>query len=323
MDVKRETFRKGNFCNMTNTQPLRIKSISEYHRHLGLPKPEHPLISVINFNNVEHPPHNNSVNFVYDFYSIAMKRMKGIKYKYGQLHYDFEDDGILFFMSPNQVLKFEIIEEEIPEKTDGWILLIHPDFIWNTSLAKSIKQYEFFDYSVNEALFLSEKEEKILNGIIENIQQEYHSNIDKFSKQIMITHIENLLSYSERFYNRQFITREKVNHQILERLEMLLSEYFESEISSQQGLPTVQFISEAMNISPNYLSGLLKSLTGQNVHQHIHEKLIEKAKEKLSTTNLSISEIAFGLGFEQLSSFSKLFKSKTSMSPSEFRLSFH
>jgi hypothetical protein len=232
---------------MINTQPYRIKSISEYHRHLGLPKPEHPLISVINFNNVEHPQHNNSVNFVYDFYSIAMKRMKGIKYKYGQLHYDFEDDGILFFMSPNQVLKLEIIEEEIPEKKDGWVLLIHPDFIWNTSLAKSIKRYDFFDYSVNEALFLSEKEEKILNGIIENIQQEYHSNIDKFSKQIIITHIENFLSYSERFYNRQFITREKVNHQILERLEMLLSEYFESEILSRQGLPTVQFISDTRN----------------------------------------------------------------------------
>lgn len=308
---------------MANTEPVRIKSISEFHRLRGLPKPEHPLISVLTMENFTRMPENLSMNIVYDFYFIAAKRMKHVTYKYGQLRYDFEDDGILFFMSPNQVLKLEILEEELSEKPSGWILLIHPDFIWNTPLAKTIKQYEFFDYSVNEALFLSEKEEVTLNGIIQHIKQEYHSNIDKFSKQIIITHIENLLSYCERFYNRQFITREKANHQILEQLEELLTDYFNSDDLGSLGLPTVQFVAEKLNVSPSYLGSLLRLHTGQNTQQHIHNKLIEKAKEKLSTTNRSISEIAYELGFEHSQSFSKLFKTKTNLSPLEFRQSFN
>jgi AraC-like DNA-binding protein len=203
------------------------------------------------------------------------------------------------------------------------MLLIHPDFIWNTSLAKSIGNYDFFDYSVNEALFLSGKEEKTLNGIIENIRQEYHSNIDNFSKQIIVTHIENLLSYCERFYHRQFITREKANHQILERLEKLLADYFNNDDMISKGLPTVQYVSGKLNVSVSYLSRLLKVLTGQTTQQHIHDKLIEKAKEKLSTTDLSVSEIAYDLGFEHSQAFSRLFKNKTNQSPLEFRKSFN
>jgi len=308
---------------MANTKPHRIKSISEFHRLRGLSKPEHPLISVVTMDNFTHMPDLSTVNAVFDFYFIALKRMKGIKYKYGQLHYDFEDDGILFFMSPNQVLQLEIIEEENSGKSSGWILLIHPDFIWNTPLAKTIKQYGFFDYSANEALLLSEKEEVTLNGIIQNIRQEYHSNIDKFSKQIIISHIEALLNYSERFYNRQFITREKANHQILDRLEKLLTDYFNSDDLISKGLPTVQYVADQLNISPSYLGSILRVLTGQNTQQHIHDKLLEKAKEKLSTTTLSISEIAYELGFEHAQSFSKLFKTKTNISPLEFRKSFN
>jgi AraC-like DNA-binding protein len=309
---------------MANTNLQRIKTISEYHRLLGLPKPEHPLISVIKMNDSSHDSYRNSVNAIFDFYFIAMKRMKGVKYKYGgQLHHDFEDDGVLFFMSPNQVLSVEIIDQEIAKKASGWLLLIHPDFIWNTSLAKNIKQFDFFDYAVNEALFLSEKEEATLNGIIENIRQEYHSNIDKFSKQIIISHIEALLNYSERFYNRQFITREKANHQILNRLEKLLTDYFNNDDLISKGLPTVHYVAENLNVSPGYLGSLLRTLTGQNTQQHIHDKLIEKAKQKLSTTNLSISEIAYQLGFEHSQSFSKLFKTKTNISPLGFRQSFN
>ncbi|OJW36861.1 MAG: AraC family transcriptional regulator [Sphingobacteriales bacterium 46-32] len=308
---------------MANTKPNRIKSISEFHRLRGLSKPEHPLISVLTTEDFTKLTDQITMNVVFDFYFIALKRMKGVKYKYGQLHYDFDDDGVLFFMSPNQVLELEIIEEENAEKQSGWILLIHPDFIWNTPLAKTIKQYEFFDYSVNEALLLSEKEERTLNGIIENIRQEYHSNIDKFSKQIIITHLENLLSYSERFYNRQFITREKANHQILERLEKLLADYFNSDDLAIRGLPSVQYVSQELNVSPSYLGSLLRTVTGQSTQQHIHDKLIEKAKEKLSTTNLSVSEIAYELGFEHSQSFSKLFKTKTNVSPLRFRQSFN
>lgn len=294
-----------------------INSISEAYKLSGLPKPEHPLIGLIRLEDVIHTQ-QEPTNLVFNFYTVLIKRCVEGKLKYGQSHYDF-DKGVLAFMKPGQVIS----TEEISSKVQGWCLVIHPDFLWNTSLAKTIKQYAFFDYAVNEALFLSEKEEKTINGIIENIQQEIHSNIDKFSKQIIITHIESLLNYSERFYNRQFITREKANHQTLERLEKLLSDYFNSEDLISKGLPTVQYVADKLNVSPGYLGSLLRMLTGQNTQQHIHEKLIEKAKEKLSTTDKSVSEIAYELGFEHSQSFSKLFKTKTKLSPLEFRHSFN
>lgn len=306
---------------MPNMQPQRIKTISQYHQVMGLPKPEHPLISVINFESIKHPPEHRQINLVFDFYSISLKRNFHAKIKYGQQKYDF-DEGILFFISPGQVFGIEVEEgEEL--KHSGWMLLVHPDFLWNNSLAKTIKQYEYFDYSVNEALYLSEKEEATIIGIMQNIEQEYHSNIDKFSQDIIIAQLELLLVHAERFYHRQFITRKITNHKILNRLEELLNNYFNSMNISEKGLPTVQYIAEELNVSPNYLSGLLKVLTGQSTQQHIHNKLIEKAKEKLSTTDLSVSEIAYQLGFEHSQSFSKLFKTKTSLSPLEFRRSFN
>ena len=298
-----------------------FKTITEFHRFRQLPKPEHPLISVINVETVRQLLSEEPINLVFDFYFIALKRISNSKVKYGQQQYDF-DEGILSFMSPNQVFSIALDKDE-ELKQSGWVLLIHPDFLWNTALAKTIKKYDFWAYSVNEALFLSEKEEATIKNIIQNIQQEYHSNIDKFSKQIIISQIETLLNYAERFYNRQFITREKGNHQILDRLENLLAEYFISDILCKNGLPTVQFISEKLNISPNYLRGTLKMLTGQNTQQHIHNKLIELAKEKLSTTDLSVSEIAYELGFEHSQSFSKIFKIKTDLSPMKFRQSFN
>lgn len=308
---------------MKNNQFHKIKTISEFHQFRNLPKPEHPLISVINVGNVKHLHINEPMHLVLDFYMIGLKRVfnKG-KLKYGQTQYDF-DEGVMTFMSPNQVFGIALNNKDEELKQSGWVLLIHPDFLYNTPLSKTIKKYDYFDYSVNEALLLSEKEEKTINGIIENIQEEYHSNIDKFSKQIIITHIESLLSYSERFYNRQFITREKSNHQILERLETFLDDYFNSKDLLSKGLPTVQHVADNLNVSPSYLNSLLRTLTRQNTQQHIHNKLIEKAKEKLSTTNLSVSEIAYELGFEYSQAFSRLFKSKTNVSPLEFRQSFN
>ena len=301
---------------MANTAPVRIKSITEFHRLRGLPPPQHPLISVVDYAAMD----TVEGSVVFDYYSISIKRGVG-KMMYGQQPYDF-DEGVMYFMAPNQVLKVEA-GQDIHTERSGWILLIHPDFLWGTSLAKSIKKYEYFDYSVNEALFLSEKEEAIINGIIQNIQQEYNSNIDKFSQEIIISQIETLLNYSERFYHRQFITRKITNHNILNRLEELLTDYFNSDDLVHKGLPTVQSVAEALHVSASYLSGLLKVLTGQSTQQHIHNKLVEKAKEKLSTTNLSVSEIAYELGFEHLQSFSKLFKTKTKLSPLEFRHSFN
>ena len=308
---------------MENQSPIRLKTISEFHKSRGLAQPEHPLISVIDFGTIPRSADIRDKSWIFDFYQVSLKRGIDFKMKYGQQAYDF-DEGVLGFIAPNQVFK---IEHE-PHATQnqirsGWMLLVHPDFFWNTPLAKAIKQYEYFDYAINEALFLSEKEEATLNAIIENIRQEYHANIDKFSKQIIISQIETLLSYSERFYHRQFLTREKSNHQVLHRLEELLNHYFDQEDLISRGLPSVQYVGDQLHISQKYLSTLLKVLTGQSTQQHIHNKLIDKAKEKLSTTNLSVSEIAYALGFEHSQSFSKLFKSKTDLSPIEFRQSFN
>jgi AraC family transcriptional regulator, transcriptional activator of pobA len=306
---------------MKNIQPHRFKTISEYHQVMGLPKPEHPLISVINLESIKHLRNKESINMIFDFYSISLKRNCNAKFRYGQQEYDF-DEGVMFFISPGQVFGIEARNAE-DSKRSGWLLLVHPDFLWHSPLVKTIKQYEYFDYSVNEALFLSEKEETTIIGIMQNIQQEYRSNIDKFSQDIIIAQLEVLLNYSDRFYHRQFITRKISSHKILGRLEDILTEYFSGDTLVEKGLPSVQYIAEALNVSPNYLSGLLKVLTGQSTQQHIHDKLIEKAKEKLSTTGLSVSEIAYELGFEHPQSFSKLFKTKTNLSPLEFRQSFN
>jgi len=306
---------------VANNQPQRIKTLSEFHQLRGLPKPAHPLISVVNLEDFQHLNDSEPQSWVLDFYSISIKRCLSSKFKYGQQQYDF-DEGVMFFIAPGQVFGIEV-DHNATSKRSGWILLVHPDFLWNTPLAKTIKQYEYFDYSVHEALFLSDKEETTIISIMQNIQQEYHSNIDKFSQDVIIAQLELLLTYADRFYHRQFITRKITNHTILDRLEEILAAYFNSDDLMQKGLPTVQYIAEALNVSPNYLSGLLKVLTGQSTQQHIHDKLIEKAKEQLSTTDLSISEIAYELGFEHPQSFSKLFKTKTNFSPLEFRQSFN
>jgi AraC family transcriptional activator of pobA len=302
-------------------EPYQIKTISQYHQILGIAKPEHPLVSVISMEHFQPAAENRRVSVVFDFYIISLKRnFEGkIKYTYGQQAYDF-DEGIMFFIAPKQVFSLDADEDF---KSSGWMLLVHPDFLWGTPLAKTIRQYEFFDYSSNEALFLSEKEETTIGGIAQLIDQEYHANIDKFSQGLIVAQIELLLQYCDRFYNRQFLTRKISSHQILNRVEEMLEGHFNSDDLIQKGLPTVQFIADTLNISPTYLSALLKALTGQSTQQHIHEKLIEKAKEKLSLTNLSISEIAYALGFEHPPSFSKLFKNKTSLSPLEFRATFN
>jgi AraC family transcriptional activator of pobA len=307
---------------MNNHQLFRFHTITEYHRAAGLPNPAHPLISLVHMDDIQLPIAEVPFSLVFDFYSISLKKMHHAKFKYGQQASDF-DEGVLFFMSPGQLFGIDAIDMTTAKRPEGWMILIHPDFLWNTSLAKTIKQYEFFNYSVYEALYLSDKEETMLTAIAHNIEQEYNANIDRFSQSVIIAQLELLLTYSERFYQRQFITRKIASHEILTKLEDLLANYFDSGALAQKGLPSVTYIAENLNISPGYLSGLLKSLTGQNTQQHLHNKLIELAKEKLSTTSLSVSEIAYELGFEHLQSFSKLFKTKTSLSPMEFRHSFN
>ena len=299
----------------------RIKTISEFHQLRGLPAPEHPLISVVDYSQLLRLPAMSQVSWVLDFYQISLKHGVGAKLSYGQQAYDF-DEGVMFFIAPNQVYRVEADSAPATPRS-GWMLLIHPDFLWSTYLAKTIKQYAYFDYSVHEALFLSEKEEKMLVPIIQTIQREYQANIDVFSQHIILSQIDTLLGYADRFYHRQFITRKITNYALLGRLNDILTEYFSRDGGGDEGLPTVQYLAGALNVSPRYLSSLLKVLTGQTAQQHIHEKVIEQAKEQLSTTDLSVGEIAYNLGFEHPQSFSKLFKAKTDLSPVAFRQSFN
>ena len=239
--------------------------------------------------------------------------------KYGQQEYKY-DEGVMYFMAPGQVFGWMSTTEETKDPPmSGWALYIHPDFLWNTPLAKSMKRYEYWDYSVNEALFLSEKEETTIIGVMQHIQNEYFANMDNFSQDIIISLVEVLLNYADRFYHRQFLTRKIENHQILDRLEGVLN----SEDLFSHGLPSVQYVAERLCLSPNYLSSLLKVLTGRNTLQHIQDKMIEKAKERISTTELSVSEISYELGFEHPQSFSRLFKAKTGVSPLGFRNRFN
>lgn len=300
-----------------------FKTISEFHEFLELPKPQHPLISVLDVGAVPHRDDGGEpLPMLLDFYCISVKRMRNFHSKYGQHSFDF-NEGILSFMAPSQVFSVAVANKDEAVEKSGWVVYIHPDFIWNTPLATTIKHYDFWDYSLHEGLFLSAKEEATILTIIQTIAQECSANLDRFSKQIIISQIESLLHYADRFYHRQFLTREKANHEVLERVEALLHAYFNSPDVAERGVPTVKYVAEHLNLSPKYLSNLLRVVTGQNTQQHIHAKLIAKAKEKLSTTSLTVSEIAYELGFEHLPSFSKLFKTKTRLSPLEFRASFN
>ncbi len=256
---------------------------------------------------------------VLNFFKISYKPRFSGRVRYGQHYYDFDEGGLLF-AAPGQVIGSN---EEHGGVCSLYTLLIHPDFLLTYPLVKKIKQYGFFSYSANDALQLSDKEKATIISIFTIIEEELNSRIDDFSHDVIISQIELLLNYANRFYKRQFITRKTVSSDLLQKLEEILEDYFNNERSVSQGIPTVHYLSEQLNISPSYLSDMLRSLTGQSAQQHIHHKLIEKAKEKLSVTTLSVSEIAFDLGFEHPQSFSKLFKTKTNLSPLEFRRSFN
>jgi AraC-like DNA-binding protein len=296
--------------------PYQFNSISELHRVLGLPKPLHPLISLVDNTRISVAKDQLPNAFLLNFYKISCKVGLQGKIRYGQNYYDF-DEGGMAFTAPNQVLAITDDAEY-----QGYTLLIHPDFIRNYPLAKKIAGLGFFSYAVHEALHLSEKEKNIVIGVLKNIGDELQT-IDDSSQDVIISQIELLLNYSSRFYKRQFITRKAVSNDMLVKMESLLSAYFNDDTTLMKGLPTVQYLAEQLHVSPHYLSDMLRSLTGQNAQQHIQNKVVEKAKEILSITNLSVAEVAYQLGFEHPQSFNKFFKKKTNVSPLQFRQSFN
>lgn len=298
--------------------PRKFESLSELHKLLGLPKPLHPMISLVENKDNKIEVTKLPASFIHCFYKISLKYNLAGKIKYGQGYYDFDEGGLLF-KAPNQVSA----NAEINQDHSGFTVLFHPDFLADYPLAKKIRQYGFFSYSVNEALHLSDKEKAIITSVFKSMEEELNGAIDDFSQDVVVSQIELLLNYSNRFYKRQFITRKAINNNLLQQLEEILDGYFNDEKSLKGGIPTVHFLADKLNMSPSYLSDMLRNLTGQNTQQHIHTKLIEKAKEKLSTTDLTVAEIAYGLGFEHSQSFSKLFKSKTNISPIQFRASFN
>ncbi|WP_268225410.1 helix-turn-helix domain-containing protein [Sinomicrobium oceani] len=303
--------------------PEKIATISQFHRLLSLSEPLHPLVSLIRVSDMRFRYTPVWQRFFTGFYSISMKRNVQARVKYGRHYYDY-DRGVMNFIAPRQIQSLEIEEINAINKECGigYALQIHPDFLLGHRLASDIQEFGFFSYAVNEALHLSEKEEKNIEEIFLNIEEEYQ-HIDRHTEAIIISQIELLLSYSNRFYERQFMTRKAVSHDILIRMEQLLHNYFNREKTLQNGLPTVEYLAGELGVTPHYLSDMLRSLTGQNAQQHIHEKLIEKAKEYLTASNLSVAEIAYRLGFEYPQSFHKLFKRKTSISPLQFRMSFN
>lgn len=304
---------------MKMEKPYNIKLISEYHSLLGVEKPKHPLIGLINHENIKNYNDERLKNKTYNFYTISRKINYDGTMKYGQQYYDFQE-GAMVFHAPKQVIVSELADNV---QLKGWTMLIHPDFLRTYPLDKNIQQFGFFSYTVNEALHLSDEESKIIESVMDTIRKEYISGIDVYSQDILISQIELLLNYCNRFYNRQFITRKAVNNDLLVRFEKLLADYINNGHLQQKGIPSVQFFSYELNMSANYLGDMLRNLTGQSTQQHIQDKIIERAKYILTTTNLTVSEIAFELGFEYAQSFSKLFKNKTNQTPLEFRTSFN
>lgn len=299
-----------------------IHTISAFHSLLSLPAPTHPLVSVVRLQDIKSVNENIWEPFSVDFYTISLKKEVRTRMKYGQQYYDF-DKGIMSFTSPRQVQSLERVNETVagPRFGKGFVLMVHPDFLRRHPLATTIKNYGFFSYAVNESLHLSQQEEKDVVDVFRKIAQEGR-HIDKHTQPVILSQIDLLLNYCNRFYERQFITRKAVNSDLLTKFEQLLDDWFEKNDDLKRSLPTVEYFAGKLNLSPHYLTDMLRSLTGQSTQIHIHEKLIEKAKERLATTTLSVSEIAYELGFEHPQSFSKLFKAKTELSPSAFRESF-
>ncbi|PUZ28656.1 AraC family transcriptional regulator [Chitinophaga parva] len=295
------------------TKIVDIRSIGELHRFYGYEKPKHPLVSVIDLSKTRKQGVPENTVYRLGFYSIYFKETKGAL-QYGRAHYDFEE-GTLLFTAPFQVVAANT--DTAPGKGMG--LFFHPDLLSRSNLGRNINDYSFFNYDSAEALHISEKEKEILEHCLRNIEKEYAQHIDKHTQKLIVSNIELLLNYCDRFYDRQFFTRERVNRDIIQQFEQLLNEYFSGDALIETGLPDVKYFSNRLNLSPYYLSDVLKKITGKTTQDYIHLKIAEKAKLFLWNTDKPISVIAYDLGFEHPSHFTKLFKKQVGMPPKQFR----
>jgi len=297
-----------------------FKTLSAYLDYLELPRPEHPMFSIFTAMGEGYLPcpKESSPPITNDCYSISFKKFVKGNLTYGRTQYDFTN-GALFFIAPRQVLQWDssaVMEQK------GFSLNFHEDFIKGTELADQIRRYGFFSYSVNEALHLSPKEEKQIESIVENIEIEYHNNQDAFSKDIIIAQLSTLLKYANRFYERQFLNRKEMSNDLLEQFNKQLEIHVDSGRLQEEGIPSIEQLSDELGVSQRYLSDTLKKETGKTTTEHLQLYLIDEAKELLLKPNKTISEVAYELGFEYPPYFSRLFKKKEGISPTEYREKF-
>ncbi|HEY9049603.1 MAG TPA: helix-turn-helix transcriptional regulator [Ohtaekwangia sp.] len=290
-----------------------INSIADIHKFYKYDKPQHPLITIIDLTKANPDRPKEEVYYRTPLYSVMCKRFEG-SMKYGKSHYDFEE-GTLMFTAPHQVIS----SSPDIRVLEGWGLFFHPDLLHASELGRKIHEYNFFHYDVNEALHISDTEKSTLLDCLQKIENEYSQNFDRHTQGLILDNLQLMLNYCTRFYGRQFLTRAKVNHDIVQKFERLLSDYFATDTLIETGLPDVKHFASQLRLSPDYLSDLLSKYTGKTTLEHIHLQLIDKAKSLLLGSQRSISEIAYDLGFGHPSHFTKIFKSKTGMSPRDFR----
>lgn len=292
---------------------LKVDSICAYNEWAGV-ETLNPLISFIDFSAVKPLRHARKL---YGFYAIFLKDQKCGELRYGRQFYDYQE-GTLIFVSPGQVFGADD-DGEVFQPT-GYLLMFHPDLLRGSILGHCMKQYSFFSYEVNEALHLSKEERQIIMDCIHKLQYELKHPVDRFSKSLIIDSIKTVLDYCTRFYDRQFVTRENSNKDILVRFEKLLDDYFASGMAEQKGLPTVQYCAEELRLSANYFSDLLRKETGVTALRYIHDKVVDMAKTRLVSTSSTVSEIAFSLGFQYSQHFTRMFKKEVGCTPNEYRL---
>jgi AraC-like DNA-binding protein len=290
---------------------VHFKTITEHHRANGFPAPEHPLISLVKCTGTCVNPGMLQTT---DFYTIGFKKMKAGTMLYGKTKYD-HDNGSMSFVKPRQAIGLRDLEME----EDAFLILFHEDYLSGHHLYDDIKKYSFFEYENSEALHLSPKEEEIVWGLFDKMRTEYYNTQDEYSREIMLTHIDSILKYAQRFYKRQFLDRAPLSGNVVSKFNDKLSSYFESGLLEQQGLPTVKYMASQLNLSPRYLSDTLKQETGKTAIDLIHIFLISEAKNRLKGVDRTVAEIAYDLGFENLPYFSRLFKKETGVSPNQYK----